>query len=275
MDYSFLSVSDGTGEAVIANIETDRAIASVTLDVDSVDNFPAKFIAAAGTKLVTNYIDPSTMTVFYGHLDGGDIIIDGFAPGYADAGNTDGQIVVIKPNTYWADEIVEMAKVVHEDDGTLKADVVDTDQIADGAVGAEQLSTSAITLGYTEITGSITTTSATYVQATGLTASVTIPAGGRKVKITVFVSQFGGNNTNSSNALSIWDGTVGSGTQLNQATGNTHGTVGDIRRGMVCIAVHTPSAGAKTYNVGYKTSAGTVFLDASATAPAFILVELI
>jgi hypothetical protein len=144
MDYSQLSVSDGTGEAVIANIESDRAIASVTIDVDSVDNFPPKFIAASGTKLASNYIDPSTMTIFYGHLDGGDIIIDGFAPGYVDDGNTTGQIVVIKPNTFWADELVELAKVVHEDDGTLKDDVVDTDAIVDDAVDHTKIANGAV-----------------------------------------------------------------------------------------------------------------------------------
>lgn len=147
MDYSQLSVSDGTGEAVMANIETDRAPTATTLDVDSVDNWPNKFIGCTGTKNANNYIDPSTMTVFYGHLDAGDIIIDGFAPGYTDNGNTAGQVVIVKPTTYWADEIVRLAKVAHENDGTLKntaldsflkpGDVVRMDFVASGGVVAQ------------------------------------------------------------------------------------------------------------------------------------------
>lgn len=124
MDYSQLSVSDGTGETVVANIESNRAISSTTIDVDSVENFPQAFIAASGDVTAEGFIDPDTMTVFVGHLDSGDIIIDAFAPGYSDAGNSAGQIVVIKPNTYWADEIVRLAQVSHENDGTLKESAI-------------------------------------------------------------------------------------------------------------------------------------------------------
>jgi len=107
-----LKVSDGTGEAVIANIESDRAISAITLDVDSVDNWPNKMILATGDKVLASngsyYIDPSTMTIMYGHLDSGDIVIDGYAPGYTDDGNTSGQIAIIKPNTYAQDELVRL-----------------------------------------------------------------------------------------------------------------------------------------------------------------------
>lgn len=126
MEYDQLSVSDGTGEAVLANIESDRAIASITIDVDSVENFPDEFIFATGTKNVNNFITPASMTVGYGHLDSGNVIIDGFAPGYADDGNTAGQILIIKPTTFWADEIVRLARIAHEDNGDLKRDAIDT-----------------------------------------------------------------------------------------------------------------------------------------------------
>lgn len=121
MEYDQLSASDGTGEAVLANIESDRAIAAVTINVDSVENFPNEFIFCTGDKTVNNFIDPDTMTIGYGHLDSGDVIIDGFAPGYVDDGNTSGQILIIKPTTYWADEIVRLARISHSDDGKLKA----------------------------------------------------------------------------------------------------------------------------------------------------------
>ena len=53
-----------------------------------------------------------------------------------------------------------------------------------GSVIGTSLSTSAITLGYAQITSSFTTTSTTAVQVTGLTLTVTIPSGSRRIKIT-------------------------------------------------------------------------------------------
>lgn len=124
-DYSKLSASDGTGEAVVANIESDRSIAAVTLDVDNVDNWPTDFICVTGTLNPNNYIDNSSMTIFYGHIDAGNIVIDSFAPGYTDVGNTAGQIAIIKPTTEWVNQIVELAQVAHQDNGKLKVTSLD------------------------------------------------------------------------------------------------------------------------------------------------------
>lgn len=134
-----LSVSDGTGEAVTANITADRATSATTLVVDSVDNWPQKFIFATGTLNANNYITPASLCIMYGHLDTGDIIIDGYAPGYTDSGNTSGQVAIIKPATYWADEVVALAQVVHDNDGKLKVDAPITggSTIADGWISAE------------------------------------------------------------------------------------------------------------------------------------------
>ena len=121
-DYSKLSASDGTGEAVVANVENDRAPAAATLDVDNVDNWPTNFICVTGTLNPNNYIDNASMTIFYGHIDAGNIIIDSFAPGYADVGNTAGQIAIIKPTSEWVNQVVELALVSHDDDGKLKVD---------------------------------------------------------------------------------------------------------------------------------------------------------
>lgn len=145
---------------------------------------------------------------------------------------------------------------------------------ATNGVQAAALATNAITLGYAQITTSFTTTSTAFVQVTGLTATVTVPAGGRRIKITAYTFLL--NNTASSNAanLSIWDGAVVSGTQLAQATiapqaANEGGSV-------TCMAIVTPAAGSKTYNVGASiTTSGTVSVGAATAAPAFILVEAI
>ena len=63
--------------------------------------------------------------------------------------------------------------------GTNDASFNDGTGIGTNAIAAASLATSAITLGYAEITSSITTTSSTAVQATGLSVSVTIPSGSR------------------------------------------------------------------------------------------------
>jgi hypothetical protein len=140
-------------------------------------------------------------------------------------------------------------------------------------VPASALATSAIMLGYTPKTSNFTTTSGSAVQVTGLTVTVTIPAGGRSIKITAFAESLYGNAT-AYIIMSIWDGTVGSGTQLargqiyNPSTTNAATTV-------MVQAIVTPSAGSKTYNVGLLTGAGTATLESVSGGPSFILVEAI
>lgn len=142
---------------------------------------------------------------------------------------------------------------------------------ANNWVTAPMLATNAITLGYAQITANITTVSASYVQATGVTATVTIPAGGRKVRVSVFGDGLGVGAAAQA-ALSLWDGVVGSGTQIAQADFLSTGA--QIVPALI-MAVVTPAAGSKTYNLGWKTSASTATLYSSATAPLYILVEVI
>lgn len=146
-------------------------------------------------------------------------------------------------------------------------------QIATNGIGASNLATNVITLGYTQITSTFTTASASYVQVTGLTTTVTIPAGGRKIKITAYCPNMQNTNAGTGNLLSIWDGTVGSGTQLSFF--ETDITTATFQTGSIVIAIVTPAAGSKTYNVGTKTTAGTLSVNAAAIGPAFILVEAI
>lgn len=104
----YLRASNGVGEAVRANVVVDREIGSFEINVDTVLNWPDKFIATSGTlDSATGTFDPTTVTVFYGHINGTYIEIDEFAPGYADNGNTANQLVVLKPTTPWADAVAE------------------------------------------------------------------------------------------------------------------------------------------------------------------------
>jgi hypothetical protein len=151
---------------------------------------------------------------------------------------------------------------------------VNTAAIQTNAVSAAELATNAITLGYASTTSNFTIASGTATQVTGLTATVTIPAGGRKIKITAFARSIYNTSAAHVSFMSIWDGTVNSGTELAQSQYvDVSGSTGGVA---IAIAVVTPSAGSKTYNVGLNSDGtGTAGLQAASTYPAFILVEAI
>lgn len=129
-------------------------------------------------------------------------------------------------------------------------------------------------LGYVEITGNFSTASNTAVQVTGLTTTVTIPAGSRFIRLTAYFRDITNTVGVTSAYASIWDGTVGSGTQLvDGAIGGTFGATNYFVGGSV-MAIVTPSAGSKTYNVGLRSTAGTnITVENSSTARAFLFVE--
>lgn len=112
LDSTYLQVSDGSSDAALMHITNDRSIGSTTIEVDTVSGIPDKFIASSGTILPSGFIDASTIKNFYGHLDGANLEIDGFLPGSTDAGNTAGQVVAIKPNTFWANLVASIVTAV-------------------------------------------------------------------------------------------------------------------------------------------------------------------
>ncbi len=141
-----------------------------------------------------------------------------------------------------------------------------------GVVIGSMLSTSAILLGYAAITTSATATSP--VAAVGLGVTVTIPTGGRTLEIFVYASSVFNGNTGVNTRVTIWDGTVGSGTQLQAAVSSSN--VVNAQAPLTCVAYPTPAAGSKTYNVGLEgVGGGTSTMSAAATSPAFIVVKLI
>lgn len=151
-----------------------------------------------------------------------------------------------------------------------------TSKLADDAgITGAKLATSAITLGYAQITANFTTTATSATQVTSLSASVTIPAGGRRVRITAFAEAIYTGTNGQSAKITIWDGTVGSGTQLSQ--GAVLGPTAIAAAPVTIQAIVTPAAGAKTYNVGLHVAGGgaTGTLEAAATYPAFIHVEAV
>lgn len=135
--------------------------------------------------------------------------------------------------------------------------------------------TTGTTLGYAQITANFSNTSTTASAVTGLSVTVTIPSGGRRVKITAWGRSVLNNTAGDYSLLSIWDGTVGTGTQLAETAALSSSA--SAQYSATVMAVVTPSAGSKTYAVGLcnASTAGTNTLTASTVAPAFILVELI
>lgn len=101
----YIKASDGNGEAVRAIVTEDRGVTNMALIVDSILNWPHKFIATSGEVDADDIFIPETVTVFYGYLDGSIIMIEEFAPGYSDIGNFENQVVVLKPTTPWADSV--------------------------------------------------------------------------------------------------------------------------------------------------------------------------
>jgi hypothetical protein len=155
--------------------------------------------------------------------------------------------------------------VPNQADGTV---VTTTDT---NSVNAAMLATSAITLGYAQLTSNSAALANNVT--TGLTVTVTIPAGGRRIRVTAFCQSITGSANLAQYGLCIWDGPVGSGTAIASGYSTAHASNAQVLG--YASAVVQPSAGSKTYNVGMFTNSGTGTVQASSTAPTYILVEAI
>lgn len=158
--------------------------------------------------------------------------------------------------------------------GTNDASFNDGSGIAytvNNTVPANALSTSAIKLGSASTTTTFSTASATAVQVTGLTITITVPSGSRSVLLLAWARALYNTTANTQVIMSIWDGVVGSGTQISEsyAQANASASTGSNASAFAFV---TPAAGSKTYNVGLlATAGGTANLQAGATFPALLL----
>lgn len=142
------------------------------------------------------------------------------------------------------------------------------------SIAAANLAASAITLGYAQITSNSTTTSTTYAVGTSqLGVLVTLPAGGRRVEISVYTASLG-SSAATVPTMGLFSGaSVGTlTTQLTTFFGNASSS---INNGAYMVWSGTPSAGSIAYTVGLLNSSGTTTLSANANYPAFILVKAI
>lgn len=106
-EYEFLAVSDGNGDAPLMHITAPRLTGADTIAVDVVTNVPTKFIATYGTLDANGKITAASKCDFFGHLSGGNLIIDAFCAGSTDAGNAEGDVVIIKPNSDWSNLVAQ------------------------------------------------------------------------------------------------------------------------------------------------------------------------
>ncbi len=129
-------------------------------------------------------------------------------------------------------------------------------------------------LGYRQATSSTNSSGTSATQITGLTCPVIVPTG-RKVKVSLTIPR----TSQSAGSIrtiqaTIWDGTVGSGTQIAQQQ-ESHDSANILYNHFSPRAVVTPATASKTYNGAFSTDTGTESAAGSATAPLLIMVELL
>lgn len=145
--------------------------------------------------------------------------------------------------------------------------------VAQGGISGAQLASSAITLGYAQITSSFTTTTTgSDVDVTSVTVTVTVPAGGRYVRVTAFCPSLlkSGSAGDSLDFKIKESGTVLNWTRYNIA-GSNYGLPGYCQ--YISSAV---SVGSHTYKLSVQqATAGTITVTGAATQLTYIHVEAI
>lgn len=130
-------------------------------------------------------------------------------------------------------------------------------------------------LGSVVRTSNFTVANTNLTAVTDMTLSVTIPSNVSKVRLRCSWYAVDTNNAAGIAFLSIWDGTVGSGTQVARSVYRC--VAANSGSFITTESIVTPSPGAKTYNVGFQVSAPATGggLYATSTQPAIFTVELI
>lgn len=150
------------------------------------------------------------------------------------------------------------------------------DRATSNIIQANQLATSSIKLGRTAVTTGVTataTTAATGASVASLT--VTIPAGGRDLKLVFYTPALGNSSASSLTTLTLWDSSIG-GTQLQNAQTVNVAADNTVGNAIQLVAyVSAPAAGSKTYVVGLHVNANTGKANAGSTNPIYLSAELI
>lgn len=131
-------------------------------------------------------------------------------------------------------------------------------------------------LAFAQVTTTLTTTATTMTQLTGLTVTVTMPSNVTRVRVTATLGYVNLNNSPKQAQLSVWDGTVGSGTQLNGSNLLMADT--NVNNFFTVVGYETsPASGSKTYNVGWTSDFNggvTTTAQGGSTTPLILEVEI-
>lgn len=128
-------------------------------------------------------------------------------------------------------------------------------------------------LGYRQLYTDATTANSTDTAVPALSCPVIVPIG-RKIRVTVRTGGFYNGTASARSDLTIWDGTVASGTLLGRTWGGQ--ALGGGTWGAHATARTTPSSANKTYNVGIASGSGGGTTTLSTTAlPVYLEIELL
>jgi len=179
-------------------------------------------------------------------------------------------------------EYAEINSVSFSTNTTVNVRVPDTCMIpTSGGVSAVSYSTQSNpyglpyiskVIGFAQICSNFTTTSATDTQVSGLSCPVVVPTGAR-VKVTFFATNLANGTTTTIGTVSVYNGTPGSGTKLDESLAPMVTGIGNA--GTSVHYTHTPISGSITYNAGARTTGGTLTVAGAATTPSYLQVELV
>lgn len=139
-----------------------------------------------------------------------------------------------------------------------------------GTILGTDLDTTAITLGYAQSVANFTDNTNAVVDVTGLSVAVTVPTGGRRMKITGWTGALA-NTAAAGTALNMY---IREGATTLASSSAPH----QYYQSCSSIASFIPTAGAHTYKISIQqpvAGGNVITMVSAATAPSFILVELI
>ena len=174
-DYDWLSASNGSGDAALMHVNgSGRLTGATTIPVDSVANVSDKFLGTYGVLGADGLITAASKRDFKGHVSGANLEIDGFLPGSTDNGNSVGDVVIIKPQTHWANTVANFIKNI-KNLGTPE-DLWAAILTAASAVisGALSVGGNLTASGNADVTGNLTVSGTSRVVPVSITSAATI-----------------------------------------------------------------------------------------------------
>lgn len=262
---NLIRATDGTGSTLKATVTNARAPGATVLEVNTTGNLNSNFIATVGTPAIdTGIINQATALVFEGHVSGSDLIIDSLAPGYVDSGGSAvNDVVVIKPTAHWSDNIADVIDVSHNDDGTLKDNIVTELKYApasipstayqDKSVTPAKLSASMVIMSTPTSSAQGASTSATDITGTSVTFTL---ASDSNLLISFYGTLRNDYNGESTKAFMNIDGTDNFVQVLYQTSGNGTSANTMLSSQGMQLPLQTLSAGSHTIKMRHITSKG-------------------